>query len=167
MQKIQNFAARISVGGMRRYDQISPAFEELRDLRSERDTGLISVLLCTTPWGAYYLIGYTHFNSCRCKRKCNQTAQQFCSSKKKVSGSKMWNSLPAFFFFFFLHKRKQLKGTKKKARYSLLLPENKYECSKRVTRFMRRDALTLSSWKSSSHRQREIQTKEDCSRVYQ
>ena len=33
MQKLQNFAARFSVGGMKKYDHVSPALKELKGLR--------------------------------------------------------------------------------------------------------------------------------------
>ena len=33
MQKLQNFAARVAVGGIRIYDHITPAFKELKWLR--------------------------------------------------------------------------------------------------------------------------------------
>ena len=33
VQKLQNFAARVAVGGIRKYDHVSPAFEELKWLR--------------------------------------------------------------------------------------------------------------------------------------
>lgn len=35
-QKLQNFAARVAVGGLRKYDHESPAFNELKWLRLER-----------------------------------------------------------------------------------------------------------------------------------
>ncbi len=33
VQKLQNFAARVSIGGMKKYDLVSPAFKELKWLR--------------------------------------------------------------------------------------------------------------------------------------
>ncbi len=33
VQIIQNFAARVSIGGMRKFDHVSPAFRELRRLK--------------------------------------------------------------------------------------------------------------------------------------
>ena len=35
VQKLQNFAARVSVGGMSKYDHVSPAYQELKWLRIE------------------------------------------------------------------------------------------------------------------------------------
>ncbi len=36
VQKLQNFAARVAVGGLRKHDHVSPAFEKLKWLRIEQ-----------------------------------------------------------------------------------------------------------------------------------
>ncbi len=72
------------------------------------------------------------------------------------------------FFFFFFYTSGSSSRAHKKARYSLLpWKKGKKDCPKREIKLTRRDVLTLSSWKRSSHRQGKIQIKGDRSRVYQ
>ena len=105
VQKLQNFAARVAVGGLRKFDHVSPAFEELKWLRIKQkhlfDT-LVHVFM--TIHGNYP----TWFSSFPCvnqvtRGSTRQGDKLFVPRHKtdagaksmKIMGPKQWNNLPS------------------------------------------------------------------------
>ena len=104
VQKIQNFAARITIGGLRKYDHVSPAFIELRWLKvKQRYLFDICVAMYKSLKGIYphWLQSFSTVQNATSsvtrqrnnlvvpRAKTDTGAKAF-----SVSGPKMWNSLP-------------------------------------------------------------------------
>ena len=104
VQKIQNFAARITIGGLRKYDHVSPAFTELRWLKVKQIYLFdICVAMYKSLKGIYphWLQSFSTVQNATSsvtrqrnnlvvpRAKTDTGAKAF-----SVSGPKMWNSLP-------------------------------------------------------------------------
>ncbi len=105
VQKIQNFAARVSTGGMRKYDHVSPAFRELRWLKvKQRYLFDICVVMYKSLTGIYPNWFYSFSRVQNVTRSVTRQRNNLVVPRTKtdtgakalsVSGPKMWNSLPA------------------------------------------------------------------------
>ncbi len=103
MQKIQNFAARVSLGGMRKFDHVSPAFKELRWLKvKQRYLFDICVAMYESLKGIYphWFQSFSTVQNVRrsvTRQRNNlvvpRTKTDTSAKGFSVNGPKMWNSL--------------------------------------------------------------------------
>ncbi len=105
VQKIQNFAARVSIGGMKKYDHVSPAFRELGWLKvKQRYVFAICVAMYKFLKGIYPHWLKSFLTVQNVTRSITRQRNNLAVPRTKtdtgakafsVSGPKMWNSLPA------------------------------------------------------------------------
>ncbi len=103
-QRLQNFAAKVAVGGARKYDHVSPFFKGLKWLRVQE---IHSFNICTTMFKAlrgFYPEGFLSLNTVN--DVTNSVTQQRNSlyvlrtrtnngaRALTVMGPKLWNELP-------------------------------------------------------------------------
>ncbi len=105
VQKLQNFAARVAIGGMKKYDHVSPAFKELNWLKVKQkhlldiSTTMYKSLNKMFPdW--LFLFPTVHNATGSTTRQRNnlvvpRTKTASGARALTVHGSKIWNSLPA------------------------------------------------------------------------
>lgn len=100
--KLQNFAARVAVGGLRKYDQVSPTFKELSKwLRIKqlytflKGVAMFKVISSVYPsWIFYFSIA--HDKTVWKKNTVVPPSRTGAgASAYSVTGAKMWNSLPS------------------------------------------------------------------------
>ena len=105
VQKLQNFAARVSIGGMKKYDHVSPALEELKWLKvKQKHVFDINIAMYKFVNGMYpdWLLPLPTVQSItggRTRQKYNivvpRTKTDSGAKAFSVNGPKTWNSLPS------------------------------------------------------------------------
>ena len=104
MQKLQNFAARVAVGGVKKYDHISPSFKELKWLRLKQkhvfDVGvtIFKVLRGFYPDWFLSLSSRQAVTSSITRQRHSlyvPRTNTHCGDRRTaVLGVKLWNALP-------------------------------------------------------------------------
>ena len=104
VQKLQNFAARVSIGGMKKYDHVSPAFRELKWLRIKQMHFLeTNIAIYKSLRGMYpgWLHSFSTVHSVTnttTRQSNNLSVPKFntnCGGRAFiVNGPMAWNSLP-------------------------------------------------------------------------
>ena len=104
VQKLQNFAARVSIGGMKKYDHVSPAFRELKWLRIEQVHFLETNIAMYKSLRGKYPVWLHSFSTVHSvtnsttRRRNNLTVPRFntnCGARAfLVNGPMSWNALP-------------------------------------------------------------------------
>ncbi len=104
IQKLQNFAAKVAVGGARKYDHVSPIIKELRRLKmKEKHVFDTCTTMFKTMHGSYpeWLLSFETINEATgsiTKQHNNiyvpRTRTDTGARDLAVTGLKLWNELP-------------------------------------------------------------------------
>ena len=104
VQKLQNFAARVAVGGLRKFDHVSPAFEELQWLRINEKHLYETLVHVFKNVNHIYPSWYSCYSYVQLVTNCNTRQENKLYVPKfktdagaramKVLGAKAWNNLP-------------------------------------------------------------------------
>ena len=104
VQKLQNFAARVAVGGLRKYDHVSPAYKELGWVRIKQkhlmdvSIAMHKVVSGMCPaWLHSFPTVHTNTNSVTRQQRYLAVPRTKTDTGAKaflVNGPKLWNSLP-------------------------------------------------------------------------
>ncbi len=104
VQKLQNFAARVAVGGLRKYDHVSPAFKELNWLKVKQmhafHTGVAMFKVINNIYPSWLFSFLTVHDRTQCitRQKNNivipRSRTEVGARAFSVIGPKIWNSLP-------------------------------------------------------------------------
>ena len=104
IQKLQNFAARVAVGGIKKYDHVSPAYRELKWLKiRQKHTNDICCTMFKIINNVYpdwlYSFPTVHDSTASVTRQQNnlivpRSKTDTGARAFAVTGPKLWNSLP-------------------------------------------------------------------------
>ena len=104
IQRLQNFAARVAVGGIRKHDHVSPAFDELKWLKVNKKHEYIVLLYIYKILNNFYSECFSDLKKVKNVTKGNtrQENDLFVPRYKtdtgarslKILGPMLWNNLP-------------------------------------------------------------------------
>ena len=104
VQKLQNFAAKLAMGGARKFDHVTPIMQKLRWMKIQEKYKLDTCTAVFKILNGYYPIWYKKFltvhevtNSSTRQRNClyvPKTRTDTGARSFNVTGSKTWNTLP-------------------------------------------------------------------------